>query len=178
SPVRRISPWNSWRSSINFRPGPITDSYVLTPSGTHSAAIRASRRSSPRLRLKRRTNNCREPEKLLRRAKAAQRLQSRGRVRGRRLALDSGGVDLLSGFRRAAMGDEDIYYRHHLRLSRCADSFLGVRDDAGRNQTRIRDRVEQIRQAAHRAKDGLRDDLAGCRVGVSVCVSTDAIVII
>jgi hypothetical protein len=29
------------------------------------------------------------------------------------------------------MGDENIYYRHHLRLSGGADSFLGVRDHAG-----------------------------------------------
>jgi hypothetical protein len=33
----------------------------------------------------------------------------------RRLAVDSGRVDFLPGFRRTAMGYEDIYYRHHLR---------------------------------------------------------------
>src|SRR5438132_2793032 len=55
------------------------------------------------------------------RAKAAERLQGRGRVCGRLVALASGSVDFLAGFRRAAMGDEDIYYCHHLRLSGCAD---------------------------------------------------------
>ena len=30
------------------------------------------------------------------------------------------------GFRRAAMGDEDFYHRHHLRFSGGADFFLGV----------------------------------------------------
>src|SRR5437660_10963809 len=63
---------------------------------------------------------------LLRRIEATPCLQSRCRVRGCGAALDSSGFDFLSGFRRAAMGDEDIYHRHHLRLSLCADFFLGV----------------------------------------------------
>ena len=63
---------------------------------------------------------------LLRRAEAAQCLQSRRRVRGRCLALASGGVNFLPGFRLAGMGDEDFYHNHHLRLSRGADFFLGV----------------------------------------------------
>ena len=67
-----------------------------------------------------------ELTQFFRRAKAAQCLQGRGRLRCRGVALDSGGVDFLAGFRRAAMGDEDIYYRHHLRLSGCADFFVGV----------------------------------------------------
>ena len=67
-----------------------------------------------------------ELEEFLRRAKAAQRLQGCGRVRGGRVALASGGVDFLSRFRRAGMGDEDFYHRHHLRFSGGADFFLGV----------------------------------------------------
>ena len=66
-----------------------------------------------------------EREQLLQRTKAAQRLQGCSRVRGGRVAADSGGVDFLAGFRRAAMGDEDIHYRRYLRLSGGADFFLG-----------------------------------------------------
>ena len=47
-------------------------------------------------------------------------------VRGGGVAFDSSGVDFPPGFRRAAVGDEDIYHRHHLRLSGGADFFLGV----------------------------------------------------
>ena len=67
-----------------------------------------------------------ERDQLLRRVKAAQRLQSRGRVCGRRVALDSGGVDFLSGFRCAAVGDEDFYYHHLPWLSGGPDFFVGV----------------------------------------------------
>src|SRR5882757_1843936 len=101
-------------------------------SSTIFVAIRASKRSCRRLLA---GNN--EVRQLFRRAEAAQRLQSCGRVRGCRVAVDSGGVDFLPGLRRAALGDEDIYHRHHLRLSGGADFFLGVRNYAGRNQTRI-----------------------------------------
>ena len=67
-----------------------------------------------------------ELAQLLRRAKTAQRLQGRSRVCSSCLAINSGCVDFPSGFRRAAVGDEDIYHRHHLRFSGGADSFLGV----------------------------------------------------
>jgi len=49
-----------------------------------------------------------ELQEFLRRAKAAQRLQSGDRVCSRFLAVDSGGVDFLSGFRGPVLGDEDI----------------------------------------------------------------------
>src|SRR5205823_7985364 len=67
-----------------------------------------------------------EQSELLFRAEATQRLQSRGRIRGGRVALDSGGVDFLSGFRRAALGDEDIYRRRHPWVSGGADFLVGV----------------------------------------------------
>ena len=93
------------------------------------AGVERHRRASPR----RLTSG--EAAQLLRRAETAQRLQSRGRLRGRRVALDSGGIDFLSSFRRAGMDDEDIYHRRHLRISGGGDFFVGVRDYAGRNQT-------------------------------------------
>ena len=60
------------------------------------------------------------------RTEAAQCLQGCGRLCGGGVATPSGGFDFLSGFRRAAMGDEDIYHRRHLRLSDFADFFVGV----------------------------------------------------
>ena len=37
------------------------------------------------------------------------------------LVAHSSSVDFLAGFRRAALGDADIYRRHHLRVSDCVD---------------------------------------------------------
>ncbi len=45
-------------------------------------------------------------------------------LRGGFLALALGSLDFLAGFRRAALGDEDIC--HHLRLSRSADFSVGI----------------------------------------------------
>ena len=67
-----------------------------------------------------------EDRQLLRRAKAAQRLQGRGRVCGRGVALDSSCVDFVADVRSASLGDEGAGSRHHLRLSGGADFFLGV----------------------------------------------------
>ena len=79
-----------------------------------------------------------EPAELLRRAETAQRLQSRGGLRGCGVALDSGSIDSLSDLRSAAVGDESVCRRSRARFSNRADLFLGFRDHAGRNQARIR----------------------------------------
>ena len=93
-----------------------------------------------------------------------------------RVAAHSGGVDFVADVRSAAVGDEGVGRRHHLRFSGGADFFLGVRDYAGRNQTRIRDRAEQIDRAAHRAKNCCGNDRAGGRRGWSCsCISTRAL---
>src|SRR5438874_575092 len=68
----------------------------------------------------------REDRQLLCRAEAAQCLQGGRRLSGGVVAIDSSGVDFLSGFRRAALGDEDIHHCRHLWLSGGADFFLGV----------------------------------------------------
>jgi len=117
----------------------------------------------------------RDFEEFLLRAEAAQRLQDCGGICSGRVAYDSGGVDFSPRIQCAAMGDENYYSHPCDWIPDCAGVFLSVRDYAGRNQTRIRDRAEQIDQATHRAKDCCRNDRAWCRCGRSVRVSTRAL---
>src|SRR5438067_6540564 len=68
-----------------------------TRHGTECVTIRASRNwQMP----------SHEPAELLRRAETAQRLQSRGGLRGCGVALDSGSIDSLSDLRSAAAAEE------------------------------------------------------------------------
>jgi len=117
-----------------------------------------------------------ELQEFLRRTEAAQRLQGGSRLRSRRVALDSGSVDFFPGFRRAAMGDEDIHHRHHPRISGGADFFVGVEITLpGRNQTRNpRLSLTNRSRGVPEAKIIAVTIAPGCRRGRSVRVSTRA----
>src|SRR5437763_12184796 len=68
-----------------------------------------------------------EDRQFLGRAEAAQRLQSCGRVRGHRLAVDSSSVDFLSSVQCAAMGDANCHPHSCGWVLDCPGVFLGVR---------------------------------------------------
>src|SRR5207248_2112786 len=71
------------------------------------------------------------------RAEAAQCLQSRSRLSGGVVAIDSGGLDFSSRIQCAAMGDANCHSRSCDWVPDCAGVFMGVRDHAGRNCARI-----------------------------------------
>ena len=75
-----------------------------------------------------------EDRQFLLRAEAAQRLQSCGRVRRRRLGALSGNRAGLSRLRCSELGHSIDRSAHHHGSAGCIDSGLGVRDHAGRNQ--------------------------------------------
>jgi hypothetical protein len=81
-------------------------------------------------------NTSREPEEVLRRIKAAQRLQSGRRLRGRRLGPCSGYRAGFSSFRYSELGRSCDCSAHGDRISDRACSGVGIRADAGRNQAR------------------------------------------
>src|SRR5262249_30929370 len=102
-----------------FAPAPeVLVDRKLTRDWIPFAVIRVSRRSS-------RKSSARNHEQLLFRAKAAQCLQSCGRLRGGGVAADSGGIDFPSGVQRAAMGDANCHPHSCCWVPGCAGFFLG-----------------------------------------------------
>ena len=75
-----------------------------------------------------------ESEKLLWRAEAAQRLQSCDRLRRYLVAARPSGVNLISDFRSAGLGDESVCHNDSCRVPNCAGHSMGFRDDTGRDE--------------------------------------------
>src|SRR4029453_18228579 len=101
---RRLS--TGWNKVIRIAPGLTSAITELIRCSIHCAAIRASMRSPKRLfrrAISVRLRN--EDRQLLGRAEAAQCLQGRGRVRGRRLAFGPGRDSSLSALRNPDVGD-------------------------------------------------------------------------
>src|SRR5438552_11223487 len=81
------------------------------------------------------TRTSSESEEFLRRIEAAQRLQGRDRLRSRRMAADASRESDLSILRNSELGSATCGVAAHYRISCSVDSCLGVRANAGRNQT-------------------------------------------
>src|SRR6266513_391782 len=81
------------------------------------------------------TRTSSESEEFLRRIEAAQRLQGRDRLRSRRMAADAGRQPDFSVLRNSELGCAFGGVAARYRISRGGDSCLGVRTNAGRNQT-------------------------------------------
>src|SRR5206468_10452854 len=79
-----------------------------------------------------------EPAQLLRGVKTAQRLQSRDRLRSRRMASDAGRESDFSVLRNSELGRTSCGVAAGYRISGGDDSCLGIRAYAGRNQARGR----------------------------------------
>lgn len=75
-----------------------------------------------------------EPGQLPRRVEAAQRLQSRRRLRCYRVAVDSGRVHSLPDLRSAGLGHEGVCDGHSCWFPDRSCYCLGLRDDTGRNE--------------------------------------------
>src|SRR5207248_9886375 len=74
-----------------------------------------------------------EDRQFLRRTEATQRLQGGRRLRGSRVAHDSGGIDFSSRVQRAAMGYANCPPHLGGWVSHCAGVFVGVRDQTRGN---------------------------------------------
>src|SRR6266496_3421108 len=98
-----------------------------------------------------------EPDKILRRTKAARCLQSCGGLRGCGLAADSGGLDLVPDLRRACLGHENFRNRYRSLFPRRVGFLLGFRDHSGRDQTGIGYRPRQIEYHPNRPKNRERN---------------------
>ena len=78
------------------------------------------------------------PKNFLRRAKAAQRLQSCGGVRRRRMGSGSGPRAGTAGFLCSELGHSTACRAHHTGSAGCARFGVGIRANAGGNQAHRR----------------------------------------
>src|SRR6266496_1403892 len=113
TPSRPLLGLSAWRSALreNRRLARAQESFALT---THGFA------------------------ELLCRTEATQRLQGRDRLRSRRVATDAGRESDFSVLRNSELGRASCGVAARYRISRGADSCLGIRADTGRDQARRR----------------------------------------
>src|SRR5438046_9340256 len=81
------------------------------------------------------TRTSSESEEFLRRIEAAQCLQGRDRLRSRRMPADASRGSDLSILRNSELGSATCGVAAHYRISCSVDSCLGVRANAGSQQT-------------------------------------------
>src|SRR6266508_2310675 len=81
------------------------------------------------------TRTSSESEESLRRSEASQRLQGRDRLRSRRMDADASRESDLSILRNSELASTTCGVAAPYRISCSVDSCLGVRANAGRNQT-------------------------------------------